>query len=136
MLHFKYVACCFAFLPLLLHGVTAGAARQALPSWHNINNSTAYEVRLHFKTPPAGWANHVIYGMQSMTADIVNRDLDSIKAKGFKALILEPGYNMPYPYLSEGYFKMVKSVVAAARKRGLEGVDNRRGKVSERLRRR
>lgn len=81
MLHFKYVACCFAFLPLLLHGVTAGAARQALPSWHNINNSTAYEVRLHFKTPPAGWANHVIYGMQSMTADIVNRDLDSIKAK-------------------------------------------------------
>lgn len=120
MLHFKYVACCFAFLPLLLHGVTAGAARQEQPSWHNINNSTAYEMRLHFKTPPAGWANHVIYGMQSMTADIVNRDLDSIKAKGFKALILEPGYNMPYPYLSEGYFKMVKSVVAAARKRGLK----------------
>lgn len=73
-----------------------------------------------FANPPARWCNHVIYGMGALTKDIVRRDFDSICARGFKSVMLEPGYHMPYAYLSEGYFDMVADVVREARRRGLK----------------
>lgn len=73
-----------------------------------------------FACPPARWCNHVIYGVGNETEKMVCLDLDSIKARGFKAVMLEPGYRMPHKYLSEGYFKMMAKIVNEAKKRGLK----------------
>ena len=73
-----------------------------------------------FACPPARWCNHVIYGVGNVTEKMVCQDLDSIKARGFKAVRLEPGYRMPHKYLSEGYFKMMAKIVYEAKKRGLK----------------
>lgn len=72
-----------------------------------------------FTNPPSRAANHVIWGMERISKQIVEDDFDSICARGFRSVILEPGYGMPYPYLSDDYFRMVARIVKAAKKRGL-----------------
>jgi len=89
-------------------------------SWNGIHLDKVNTVSVNFKTPPSLYANHVIWGMQSVTDEIIRQDMDSIRRKGFKSVIIEPGYHMPAEYLSDGYFKMVRKVVAEAKKNGLK----------------
>jgi hypothetical protein len=53
-----------------------------------------------------------------MSREVIARDLDTLYAKGFRAVTIEAGYRMPADYLSDGWFKLVKVAVEEAKKRG------------------
>ena len=53
-----------------------------------------------FKMPPAEMCSHVILGWEGeITPDVISRDLSDIQAKGFRNVIIEPGYHMDIEYL-------------------------------------
>lgn len=90
-------------------------------SWEGIHMLTAADAAARLADPPAEFANHVIWGLQGNITDaVIRHDLDSIRSKGFKAVILEPGYHMPHAYLSDGYFAMIRRIVREAKRRGLK----------------
>jgi alpha-L-fucosidase len=72
-----------------------------------------------FKNPPPGYGPTVTWGWQgAVDSAVINRDLDELKALGFRMVTIEGGH-MPEPYLSEGYFKLIRYAVQEAKKRGL-----------------
>lgn len=74
-----------------------------------------------FANPPQELASHVIWGWEGpMDIETVRHDLDSIKVKGFKSVIFEAGYHLPYEYLSDGWFEAVRTAVLEAKARGLK----------------
>ena len=46
--------------------------------------------------------------------------MDSIKKKGFRAVIFEAGYKLPFKYLSEEWFKAIRTGVVEAKKRDMK----------------
>lgn len=91
----------------------------ALPAlW---SGASVKEVSYAFSNPPQELASHVIWGWEgAMDIETVRHDLDSIKVKGFKSVIFEAGYHLPYEYLSEGWFEAVRTAVLEAKARGLK----------------
>lgn len=87
-----------------------------------VRNVSAQELAENFKNAPTEFASHhVIYGWEGdMDKSLICRDLDSIKAKGFNSVIFEAGYHLPFEYLSEGWFKAIKTAVKEAKKRDLK----------------
>lgn len=74
-----------------------------------------------FITPPDKFCNHVIWGWDGiMSKKIINSDLNSIQAKGFRNVIIEPGYHMPSAYLSKGWFEAVKDAINEAKRRKMK----------------
>lgn len=74
-----------------------------------------------FRNPPQELASHVIWGWEGdMDIATMRHDLDSIKAKGFRSVIFEAGYHLPFEYLSEGWFKAIRTAVLEAKARGLK----------------
>ena len=55
-----------------------------------------------------------------MDIQTICHDLDSIKTKGFRSVIFEAGYRLPFEYLSEDWFLAIRSAVEQAHKRGLK----------------
>lgn len=77
--------------------------------------------RKDFINPPARLCNHVIWGWDGdMSKDVIINDLHAIRQKGFRNIIIEPGYNMPYPYLSDGWFQSVKNAVDEAKSHNMK----------------
>ena len=82
---------------------------------------TTAQLRKEFVTPPSTCVNHVIWGWEgNMDRKTICNDLDSIKKKGFRAVIIEAGYKLPFKYLSDDWFKAVRTGVLEAKKRGLK----------------
>ncbi len=74
----------------------------------------------HFKNPPVETSNHVILGWDGeINQQVINADLDAIQQKGFRNVIIEPGYDMGTEYLSEQWFKNVKLMAEAVQRRGM-----------------
>ena len=100
-------------------------AGQALPAqehaWQGIHRTPLAEAAKQFDNPPAEFASHVIWGWEGpMDIKTIRHDLDSIKTKGFRSVIFEAGYRLPYEYLSEDWFKAIRTGVREAKKRGLK----------------
>ena len=55
-----------------------------------------------------------------MDEEVIVRDLDMIASMGFPSVIIEAGYRMKDPYLSDGWFEMVAKAVEEAKKRGMK----------------
>ena len=55
-----------------------------------------------------------------MDKKTICNDLDSIKKKGFRAVIFEAGYKLPFKYLSEEWFKAIRTGVVEAKKRDMK----------------
>ena len=90
-------------------------------SWCNIHNVSHHDAVINFPNPPQEFASHVIWGWEGpMDLSVIEHDLDSIKAKGFRSVIFEAGYGLPYEYLSEDWFLGIKKGVLEAKKRGLK----------------
>ncbi len=90
-------------------------------SWQGIQTPSVYEIKEHFANPPSEYASHVIWGLEgNITKQVIQHDLDSIKARGFRAVILEAGYNLPCKYLSDEWFKLIRQIVNEAKKRSLK----------------
>jgi len=82
---------------------------------------TTAQLKKEFVTPPGNCVNHVIWGWEgNMDRKTICNDLDSIKKKGFRAVIIEAGYKLPFKYLSDDWFKAVRTGVLEAKKRGLK----------------
>ena len=86
-------------LALLLAGQALVAQEH---SWAGIHRTPLSEAAKNFANPPVEFASHVIWGWEGpMDIETIRHDLDSIKTKGFRSVIFEAGYRLPYEYLSE-----------------------------------
>ncbi|MGH9406051.1 MAG: glycosyl hydrolase [Terriglobia bacterium] len=89
--------------------------------WQKLQIPTASQVAKRWKNPPAAYGPEPYYGMDGdVTEAVINRDLDTMKALGFRAVTAQAGRGMPYPYLSDGYLKLFRELVEAAKKRGMK----------------
>jgi hypothetical protein len=92
----------------------------AAQPWQNFSDRNANDIREEFKSPPAGYGMILWWGWDGpMTDTVIRRDLDRIKAMGFRGVMLEAGYGMTAKYLSPEWFEMVKIAVDEAKKRGM-----------------
>ena len=90
-------------------------------SWQRIHDTPLSELKQSFYKIPADFASHVIWGWEgNMDRKTVCADLDTIQKKGFRNVIIEAGYKLPFKYLSDGWFKAVKTAVQEARKRNMK----------------
>ncbi len=102
------------FLVLVLVILLNNSVISAERPWPKILDMTVAEVASNFKEPPAEYSMTFYWGWDGpITEEVINRDLDTFKAKGVRAVTLEPGYDMEY--LTTGWFEMVKVAVEQAR---------------------
>lgn len=90
-------------------------------SWQHIHETPLSDLKQSFVNIPADFANHVIWGWEgNMDKKTICADLDTIQKKGFRAVIIEAGYKLPFKYLSDGWFKAVRTAVLEAKKRKMK----------------
>jgi hypothetical protein len=88
--------------------------------WEQINNVGIKEIAAGFKAPPPEYGIILWWGWDGpMSETVIQRDLDRIKAMGFRGVMIEAGYGMTTKYLSPEWFTMVKSAVEEAKKRDM-----------------
>lgn len=94
-----------------------GSAQQ---QWQHLQDPTAREVAAAWKTPPSEYGPQPYYGMGGpLTLEVIQRDLDTMRALGFRAVTVQAGFNMPFDYLSPEYFHFFSTFVAEAKKRDM-----------------
>ncbi|MBR7054577.1 MAG: right-handed parallel beta-helix repeat-containing protein [Prevotella sp.] len=73
-----------------------------------------------FKMPPAEMCSHVILGWEGeITPEVISRDLSEIQAKGFRNVIIEPGYHMGIEYLGPQWFANMRMMADSVERRGM-----------------
>jgi hypothetical protein len=73
-----------------------------------------------FKTPDASFGPSILWGWEgSVSKEVIIHDLDQFKALNIRSVNIEAGYGLPAPYLSDGYFDLIKIAVDEAKKRGM-----------------
>lgn len=73
-----------------------------------------------FKTPDSFYGPSILWGWDGpMTKEVIIRDLDRFKSLNIRSVNIEAGYDLPSPYLSDGYFDLIKFVVEQAKHRGM-----------------
>src|SRR5665647_1160727 len=91
----------------------------AQSDWKKITNPTVEQLASYFKEPAPEYGPTVTWGWQgSLDNGTIDRDLDRLQSRGFRMVTIEGG-RMTDPYLSPGYFTLIKYAVEAAKKRGL-----------------
>ena len=103
-------------LLVLVRAVAKAADRE----WQRITDPTVSEVASNFQTPPVEYGLTQWWGWDGpMTEAVIKRDLDAFKARGVNIVTIEPGYDMPAAYLSEGWFELMKIAVEQAKQRNM-----------------
>lgn len=107
-------------LPVLsLLAVTASANAQQL--WQKITDPALKEIEASFKSPPEEYGMILWWGWDGRMSDtVIKRDLDRIKAMGFRGVMVEAGYGMTAKYLSPEWFSLVRFAVDEAKTRGMK----------------
>lgn len=78
------------------------ALMPAQQAYQHLQIPTASHVEKTWKNPPAAYGPEPYYGFNGeMTEAVMNRDLDAIKKLGFRAVTVQAGRGMPFPYLSK-----------------------------------
>ena len=107
--------CCMAAL------CTAAAAQPLIKSWEGIQKGDVSTLEQGYRLPPAEYASHILWGWEgAMDAKIMKQDLDLMQSVNTRVINIEPGYNFPYEYLSDGWWKMIKMAVNEAKKRDMK----------------
>ena len=107
---------------ILLSAVILSAAVTifAQGAWQKISYPGLKRIAADFKSPPAEYGMILWWGWDgAMTDTVIRRDLDRIKAMGFRGVMLEAGYGMTAKYLTPEWFALVKVAVEEAKKRGM-----------------
>ena len=109
-----------SFLLATLAGLSLSAAGPDRP-WQHLTNPTAVEAAAGFAQPAPEYGPTVTWGWNGpMSEEVITRDLDALHALGFRAATIEAGYHMDNaPYLTEGWFKLVRFAAEQARARGM-----------------
>ncbi len=88
--------------------------------WQEFNDVGVDELAANFHSPPVEYSMTFYWGWDGeITAEVIARDLDAFKERGVHIVTLESGYDMGHPYLSEGWFEMVKKTVELAKERDM-----------------
>ncbi len=73
-----------------------------------------------FKTPDSSYGPSILWGWQGpISKEVITRDLDRFKSLNIRSVNIEAGYDMPAPYLADGYFDLIRYAVQQAKKRGM-----------------
>jgi len=98
---------------------TAIACKAQQP-WQQFSDLTTKEISAKFESPPPEYGMILWWGFDGPVTDtVIKRDLDRIKAMGFRGVMLEAGYGMTAKYLSPEWFALVKVAVREAKIRGM-----------------
>ena len=110
-----------SLISLSLLGFAASA--QLIKSWEGIQHGDVPTLEQHYNLPPAEYASHILWGWEgAMDAKIMKQDLDLMQSVNTRVINIEPGYDFPYEYLSDGWWKMIKMAVGEAKKRDMTGI--------------
>ncbi len=107
---------------IFLYTLSAVAQQQhsLRQSWQKMQMPTTSEVASAWKTPPPEYGPEPYYGFGGrMDETVIRRDLDTLKSLGYRAVTVQAGVDMPYPYLSDGYFKLFRSFIEEAGRRNM-----------------
>jgi len=106
---------------LAVAAVLAPGLALAQQPWQKLQMPTAAQVAARWKAPPAAYGPEPYYGLNgNMSVAAMDRDLDTMRSLGFRAVTAQAGRGMPYPYLSDAYFKYFHTFVDQAKKRGMK----------------
>ena len=98
----------------------AAAENATKYSWQRLQMPTAAQVSATWRNPPPEYGPEPYF---DMSGDVdraeVQRDLDAMKALGFRAVTPQAGVGLPFEYLSPEYFKFFQMLVAEAKKRDM-----------------
>ncbi|MCX6334475.1 MAG: glycosyl hydrolase [Bacteroidia bacterium] len=104
---------------ILLLSLTISANSQR--PWQKIFDPVSRDVAANFKSPPAEYGMILWWGWDGRMSDtVIKRDLDRIKAMGFRGVMVEAGYGMTAKYLSPEWFSLVKIAIDEAKTRGMK----------------
>jgi hypothetical protein len=93
--------------------------RQVRP-WQSLSSPKASDVAASFANPPAENCIAIWWGWTGpVTEEVISRDLDAMQKMNAKSFLIEAGYDMVHPYLSDGWFKTVAIAVEQAKRRGM-----------------
>lgn len=88
--------------------------------WQKLATPAVKEAMAKFAEPPAEHGITLWWGWDGPVNDsVIIRDLDKIKSFGYQSVMIEAGYGMMHPYLSEGWFNLVKFAVEQAKLRNM-----------------
>ena len=88
--------------------------------WQKFSDVGIKEISSNFQSPPPEYGMILWWGWDGAMSDtVIKRDLDKIKAMGFRGVMIEAGYGMAAKYLSPQWFEMVKAAVEQARIRDM-----------------
>lgn len=111
-----FIFFCAGLALLLMGDAQATDAR----SWQRMPILTASQVAARWNDPPPEYGPEPYFDLSgSVSRAEVERDLDPIKALGFRAITAQAGRNLPFKYLSPEYFNFYKMLVAEAERRGM-----------------
>ncbi len=86
--------------------------------WQKIQMPTAASVQRAWSDPPPEYGPEPYYGLNgAVDQAVIERDLDTMKVLGYRAVTVQAGYGMPFAYLSPEYFKFFRMFVEEAKKR-------------------
>jgi hypothetical protein len=105
---------------LLLSGLKASGQTSAY-SWQELQMPAADRVAAIWNDPPAEYGPEPYYGMGGpITIDVIRRDLDTMKASGWRAVTIQYGAGGGFDYMSPQYLNLVRQLVLEAKKRGMK----------------
>lgn len=102
-------------------GLVASDLVAARP-WQQLQPDVAVrEVAAHFESPPSEYGATVTWGWDGpVTEAVINRDLDTLRDRGLRVATIEAGYGMDNaPYLSDGWFQLIRYAAEQARARDM-----------------
>jgi hypothetical protein len=106
------------FVAALVSFVSMSAMAQQ--PWQKIQMPTAASVQQAWINPPSEYGPEPYYGLNgAVSQSVIERDLDTMKSLGYRAVTVQAGYGMPFAYLSPEYFKFFRMFVEEAKKRDM-----------------
>jgi hypothetical protein len=104
-------------LILLFDGLRMNAQRP----WQAISDPGIKDLVQNFRNPPPEYGMILWWGWDGPVTDtVIMRDLDRIKAMGFRGVMIEAGYGMTAKYLSPEWFTLTAKAVNEAKIRDMK----------------
>jgi len=93
----------------------------ASAQWQQVTVPSTGEAASAFRTPPAGFGMLLWWNWWGpITQESIVRDLDQIHSHGVTGVLLGAAYGIDPPYLSPGFFELIRYAVDQAKQRGMK----------------
>ncbi len=86
----------------------------------HVTHPTVEQLAAHFKNPPPEYGPTVFWGWNGpIDSTIISSEMDTLQSCGFRMVTIQAGRGMKYPYLSSGYFRLIRYAVQIAKKKNM-----------------